>query len=193
MEMSNSCKIPASPQVTWNALNNPQFLKDCIAGCDRIEQTGPNEYAVHMAVSVGPVNARFSGRMVLSDQLPPQSYVVTFEGQGGPAGFAKGRATVTLAPQDSASQTLMSYAVTAQVGGKLAQIGSRLVDGAARKVADQFFAAFTAKVTDQQRAQVPVAADESVEETGAAKPWIGWAAAGAAAAAALWWLTARSA
>lgn len=150
MEMSNKCTIPASVEVTWQALNAPQFLKDCITGCESIEQVGDNEFKVLMNAKIGPVNARFAGRMLLSDLDPPKGYAITFEGQGGAAGFAKGRARVDLAPDDDGAATLMTYQVQAQVGGKLAQIGARLIDGAARKVADEFFAAFTAKIASQQ-------------------------------------------
>jgi uncharacterized protein len=137
--------VPATVATTWDALNDPAFLKDCVPGCEQIERTGDNEYSVLMAAKIGPVSARFAGRMTLSDLQPPRAYAIAFEGQGGIAGFAKGRAQVTLTPEGEAATTL-AYEVTAQVGGKLAQIGSRLVDAAARKVAGEFFSAFVAKI-----------------------------------------------
>jgi len=157
MEMCSTRSVPASVEETWRALNDPQFLKDCVPGCEEIAPTAENEYKVVMAARVGPVSARFTGRMVLSDLQPPTAYSLTFEGQGGAAGFAKGRARVTLAPE-AAGSTEMSYKVDAQVGGKLAQIGARLIDGAARKVADDFFAAFIDKIGREQAADAaPVA------------------------------------
>jgi uncharacterized protein len=149
MEMSKTCTIPASVEATWEALNDPLFLKDCITGCESIERVGDNDFKVLLAAKVGPVNARFAGRMLLDDLDPPTAYSIRFEGQGGAAGFAKGRARVTLERQDGNVATLMSYEVQAQVGGKLAQVGSRLIDGAARKVADDFFAAFIEKISPQ--------------------------------------------
>jgi carbon monoxide dehydrogenase subunit G len=137
MEMSSSRVVPASVDATWRALNDPEVLKACIAGCESIERITDNEYAVTMTARVGPVSAKFSGRIVLSDIVAPTSYTITFDGQGGAAGFANGNAKVQLAPE--ASGTRINYQASAQVGGKLAQIGSRLVDGAAAKVADDFF------------------------------------------------------
>jgi carbon monoxide dehydrogenase subunit G len=140
MEMTGEQLVPAPQQDTWNALNDPQVLKACVPGCESIERTGDNEYQVLMVARVGPVSAKFKGKLALSDVRPPVSYAISFEGQGGPAGFAKGSAQVQLAPAEKA--TRLSYAVKASVGGKLAQIGSRLVDAAAKKVADDFFRNF---------------------------------------------------
>lgn len=140
MEMSSTQLIPASQQETWEALNDPDVLKACVPGCETIEKVSDTEYLVAMAAKVGPVSAKFKGKMLLSDIDAPNAYKVSFEGQGGAAGFAKGGADVHLAPDGES--TRLSYTVKAQVGGKLAQIGSRLVDGAAKKIADQFFANF---------------------------------------------------
>lgn len=147
MEMSGEQLIPASQQETWEALNDPQVLKACVPGCEAIDHIAGNEYQVQMTARVGPVSAKFKGRLTLSDIKPPNSYSIAFEGQGGPAGFAKGGAQVRLAPQDG--QTKLSYDVKASVGGKLAQIGSRLVDAAAKKVADDFFRNFTLKLSPE--------------------------------------------
>ncbi len=144
MEMSSTRSVPASVETTWEALNDPEVLKACIPGCESIERVADTEYKVAMLAKVGPVNARFNGRMTLSDLDPPRAYSIAFEGQGGAAGFAKGAARVQLAPDPVGTQ--MSYQVNAQVGGKLAQIGSRLVDGAAKKYADDFFSAFAARL-----------------------------------------------
>lgn len=145
MEMTGEQFIPQSQDVTWKALNDTGVLKDCIPGCESIEQTGDNEYHLVMTAKVGPVSAKFKGRMTLSDIVAPHSYRMVFEGQGGVAGFAKGEASVHLAPQESG--TKLAYAVKAMIGGKLAQIGSRLIDGVAKKIAGEFFAAFNARVS----------------------------------------------
>ena len=140
MEMSGEQLIPASQQHTWEALNDPEVLKVCVPGCESITRVSDNEYQVQMTAKVGPVSAKFRGRLSLSDIKPPQSYSLAFEGQGGPAGFAKGGAHVRLVPDGN--KTRLLYDVKANVGGKLAQIGSRLVDAAAKKVADDFFQNF---------------------------------------------------
>src|SRR5215510_15091144 len=130
MEMAHSQFLPVSQAEAWRALNDPEILKACIAGCDSMDRLSDTEYQLAMTAKVGPVNAKFRGKMLLSDLNPPHSYKLTFEGQGGAAGFAKGGAEVSLAPESDG--TRLSYTVKAQVGGKLAQIGSRLVDGAAK-------------------------------------------------------------
>jgi hypothetical protein len=144
MEMKGEQLIPASQDATWNALNDPQMLKSCVPGCESITPAGDNAYEVLMVARVGPVSAKFKGKLTLSDIKPPQSYSISFEGQGGAAGFAKGGAQVRLS--EEGSSTKLSYDVKANVGGKLAQIGSRLVDAAARKVADDFFKNFNGKM-----------------------------------------------
>ncbi len=152
MEMTGEQLIHASQADTWSALNDPEILKACIPGCESIERTGANEYVVQMTARVGPVSAKFKGRMALSDIKAPDSYAIAFEGQGGVAGFAKGGADVSLAPEGHEA-TKLSYKVKASVGGKLAQIGSRLVDAAANKVANDFFVAFNEKVGKAHVAQ----------------------------------------
>jgi carbon monoxide dehydrogenase subunit G len=145
MEMKGEQLLPASQQVTWKALNDPEVLKACVPGCEAITPAGDNAYEVLMVARVGPVSAKFKGKLTLSDIKPPESYSMTFEGQGGAAGFAKGGAKVTLIPENN--QTKLVYEAKANVGGKLAQIGSRLVDAAAKKVADEFFKNFNQKVS----------------------------------------------
>ena len=124
----------------WKALNDPEILKASIPGCETIEKTGDNEYSIGVLAALGPVRAKFNGKLLLEDVVAPESYTLRFEGTGGAAGFAKGSAKVTLTDDDGA--TLIRYAVTAQVGGRIAQVGNRLVDSAALKLADDFFAAF---------------------------------------------------
>jgi carbon monoxide dehydrogenase subunit G len=145
MEMTNTRIVPAPLDKVWAGLNDPEVLKACLPGCESLERTGEDEWRAVMAVRIGPVSARFSGAMRMADMTPPTGYVLKFEGQGGAAGFANGEAKVTLVPANE-GQTALIYAVKANVGGKIAQIGSRLIDGAAAKIADDFFAAFSAKL-----------------------------------------------
>jgi uncharacterized protein len=144
--MTGEQLIPAPQEDTWKALNDPEVLRACVPGCESITRVNDNEYQVQMTARVGPVSAKFRGRLSLFDIVPPQSYSLAFEGQGGAAGFAKGAAQVRLSPA-SAHETKLAYNVKANVGGKLAQIGSRLIDAAARKVADEFFQNFTKAMT----------------------------------------------
>ena len=145
MEMTGSRTVPSDIDTTWRALNDPEVLKACIPGCESIERVADNEYRVVMTARVGPVSARFTGRIVMTDIVAPTSYTLSFEGQGGAAGFAKGEARVALVADGAG--TRIDYQCKAQVGGKLAQIGSRLVDGAAAKVADDFFARFVERLS----------------------------------------------
>jgi len=145
MEMNQTQRLPVPQQVAWEALNDTALLKQCIPGCESIEPDGENAYLLALTAAVGPVKARFKGRMALQDIRAPESYTIQFDGQGGAAGFGKGSAQVSLTPEGD--ETLLTYVVHAQVGGKIAQIGSRLVDAAARKMADTFFARFTEAVS----------------------------------------------
>ncbi|MFM0334977.1 CoxG family protein [Paraburkholderia fungorum] len=155
MELTDTHTLPVSQQRTWDALNDTEILRASIPGCESIDADGENAYAVVLSASVGPVKARFKGRMLLTDIDAPNSYTIVFEGQGGAAGFGKGNTRVTLEPEGDAA-TRLTYTATAQVGGKLAQIGSRLVDGAARKIAGEFFKRFGALVSgDGDDANVP--------------------------------------
>jgi carbon monoxide dehydrogenase subunit G len=145
MEMTGEQLIALPQAATWEALNDPEILKDCIPGCETIERVAENEYELTMTAKVGPVNAKFKGKMTVSEADPPRAYTLVFEGQGGVAGFAKGRASVALTPQDAG--TRLAYTAKAAVGGKLAQVGARLIDGVAKKLADQFFTAFNKRVS----------------------------------------------
>jgi carbon monoxide dehydrogenase subunit G len=158
MEMSGEERIPASQADTWAALNDPEMLKACVPGCESIERVANDEFQVLMVARIGPVSAKFKGKLTLSDLNPPNSYALAFEGQGGAAGFGKGSANVQLSPDGEG--TLLRYQVKASVGGKLAQIGSRLVDAAARKISQDFFAAFNEKVGAKHGAAMAGAADE---------------------------------
>ena len=150
MEMTGEQLIQASQADTWAALNDPEMLKACVPGCESIDRTGDTEFVVQMTARVGPVSAKFKGKLNLSNMNPPHSYSIAFEGQGGVAGFAKGGADVSLTPEGHS--TKLAYKVKANVGGKLAQIGSRLVDAAANKVANDFFVSFNEKVGKPQHA-----------------------------------------
>jgi hypothetical protein len=158
MDMTGEQLVPASQAETWKALNDPEFLRECVPGCESIDRVAENEYAVAMTARVGPVSAKFKGKLLISDLKPPHSYAIAFEGQGGVAGFAKGSAQVALAPEGDA--TRLSYSARANVGGKLAQIGSRLVDAAANKVANDFFSAFNERMSAMHGAAAPVAHEE---------------------------------
>ena len=141
MQMNDSQRIPASKDKVWAALNDPEILRQCIPGCQSLEMTSPTEMTATVVLKVGPVKATFGGKVTLSDLDPPNSYRIQGEGSGGIAGFAKGGATVTLV-SESADVTILTYAVDAQIGGKLAQLGGRLIDATGRKLAAQFFASF---------------------------------------------------
>ncbi|MBS0340383.1 MAG: carbon monoxide dehydrogenase subunit G [Proteobacteria bacterium] len=140
MDMQGTRQLAVTQQQAWDALNDPEMLKKCLPGCDKFESTGDGQYAVTMAVKVGPVSAKFNGKVTLSDVQPPASYKLAFEGQGGVAGFGKGASEVSLAPNDAGCE--LGYTVQAQVGGKVAQLGQRLIDGAAKSMADDFFKRF---------------------------------------------------
>jgi carbon monoxide dehydrogenase subunit G len=144
MQMTGQRLLPVSPQQAWDALNDPEMLKACIPGCESVTLTGPDQYEVLMAARIGPVAAKFKGKLTQSDVVEPVSYKIRFDGQGGVAGFGKGSADVRLTAVPEGTQ--LDYDVSAQVGGKIAQIGSRLVDAAAAKIADEFFASFETKL-----------------------------------------------
>ena len=145
MTMNGEVQLPASRQTVWTKLNDPAVLKACIPGCEELEKTDEHGFRAVAKMKVGPVSARFKGKVSLSDLDPPNGYKISGEGEGGVAGFAKGGATVKLSEKDGG--TLLSYDVEAQIGGKLAQLGQRLINSAARKTADDFFEKFAAAVT----------------------------------------------
>jgi len=145
MELNGERIIPASVDATWAALNDPEILKACIAGCETLERVGDDGFVAVVAMKIGPVSARFKGNLKLTNVNPPTSYTINFDGQGGVAGFGKGSADVSLMPI-SASATKLAYSARATVGGKMAQIGSRLIDATAGKITDDFFKAFEAQL-----------------------------------------------
>src|SRR5579872_729321 len=145
MEMHGELRIPASRAEVWAKLNDPEVLKNCIPGCDSVDKVSDTEFTAKVTARVGPVKASFAGRVTLSELDPPSGYTISGEGTGGVAGFAKGGAKVTL--EEEGGETVLRYGVQAQVGGKLAQIGSRLIDATARKMADQFFTKFVEVVS----------------------------------------------
>ena len=145
MEMTGQQLVPLPQHATWEALNDTEILKACIPGCDTLEKISDNQYALTMTSRIGPVSAKFKGLMTLQDVDAPRGYLMVFEGQGGVAGFAKGQAAVALQPEGDA--TLLTYSVKALVGGKIAQLGARLIDGVARKLANDFFKCFNDRFT----------------------------------------------
>lgn len=171
MDMQGQRALAVTQQQAWDALNNPEVLKACIPGCEKVEATGENQFAVGVAVKIGPVSAKFAGKIALSDIHPPHSYKLSFDGQGGAAGFGKGSSEVKLVPQGSGCE--LSYTVHAQVGGKIAQMGQRLIDGVAKNMAEDFFKRFDNEM--QRRHPEAYAAQASAQAA---------AAEGAAAAAA---------
>jgi uncharacterized protein len=161
MDLTGEYRIPAPRETVWAALNNPDILKACIPGCEELNKTSDTELVAKVVAKIGPVKAAFGGKVTLSDLDPPNGYTITGEGQGGAAGFAKGGAKVRLEPADGGAATVLRYAADAQIGGKLAQIGSRLVEGTAKKLADEFFAAFAAQAAAAApAAPTPAAAAE---------------------------------
>jgi len=186
MELTGERLIAAPIATVWAGLNDPEVLKACINGCESLERTGDDAFAALVAVRVGPVSAKFKGNLRMSDVKPPESYTIAFDGQGGVAGFGKGSADVRLAPEGEG--TRLSYQARAQVGGKMAQVGSRLIDAAAAKIAEDFFAAFEAKVA-------PPSAEGAVAEAAPAAPAGGskmvWWIVGAVVLLAAIWLLKR--
>jgi carbon monoxide dehydrogenase subunit G len=145
MTMKGEVALPADKQTVWAKLNDPDVLKACIPGCQSLDKTGENGFSAVVKVKVGPVSATFKGNVELVDLDPPNGYRIQGQGEGGIAGFAKGGAKVSLTDAEGGG-TLLSYDVEANVGGKIAQLGARLIDGVAKKNADQFFASFAENV-----------------------------------------------
>lgn len=185
MELKGERLIPAPVDTTWAALNNPEILKACIAGCESLERTGDDAFQALVAVRVGPVSAKFKGHLKMTDVKPPTSYTIQFDGQGGVAGFGKGSADVVLAPE--AGGTRLSYIARAQVGGKMAQVGSRLIDAAAGKITEDFFTAFEAALKPAEGA----VAEAPAEAPAAAGNRMVWWIVGAVVVIAAIWLLKR--
>jgi uncharacterized protein len=164
MDMTGERRIPAPRQKVWTALNDPQVLRACIPGCEKLERTGDHAFTATAAVKIGPIAARFNGKVDLLDIDEPNSYRIQGEGQGGVAGFAKGGATVRLA--DDGPFTLLTYEAKAQVGGKIAQLGARLIDATSKQMADQFFNRFTNEVSGPAEVLAEGAAGVTAAATG---------------------------
>lgn len=145
MELEATRELPADREAVWTALNDPEVLRRCIPGCESLERTEDGSLNAKVVAKVGPVSAKFAGNVALHDLVPPESYRLVFQGQGGAAGFAKGEAWIRLDP-NATGGTTMHYRSKASVGGKLAQVGARLIDGSARKLADEFFERFATEV-----------------------------------------------
>jgi carbon monoxide dehydrogenase subunit G len=164
MDMTGERLIAAPREAVWTALNDPEVLKACIPGCESIEQVSPTELKALAAVKLGPISARFTGKMDLSDVDPPNSYTISGEGQGGVAGFAKGSAKVRLA--DEAGGTRLFYVVNSQIGGKMAQLGARLIDSTAKSYAETFFTRFSERVAPAPaEAAMPAGAEPVLVES----------------------------
>ena len=145
MTMTGEVQLPATREVVWQKLNDADVLKACIPGCEELNKTSDTEFQAVSVTKIGPVKAKWKGKVTLTDLDPPNGYKIVGEGEGGVAGFAKGSADVRLSDKDGG--TLLTYNVDAQIGGKLAQLGQRLINGAAKKMADDFFQKFAAAVT----------------------------------------------
>ena len=170
MDMTGEYRIPAPRETVWRALNDAEILKQCIPGCETVDKVSDTEFTARVAIAVGPVKAKFSGKVALADLKPPESYTISGEGQGGVAGFGKGSATVRL-EAEAPTVTMLRYTAQASVGGKLAQIGARLVDATARKLADEFFGKFAAVVgAPAEPAAAPAAAAASTVATPETSP-----------------------
>ncbi len=188
MEMQGTRQLAVSAQKAWDALNDPQILKQCIPGCQKFELQSENVYLTAAAIKIGPVSAKFTGKVELTDIVAPKSYTLNFEAQGGVAGHGKGTSQVELVENEQGVE--LRYNVQSQVGGKLAQLGQRLIDGAAKSMADDFFKRFEKALTDQIAEQTPdqAASQDSAEspETSATTsgvPRWAWIAIAAAVAA----------
>ncbi len=162
MEITGRYDLPCSPEAAWAAINDTAVLKACLKGCEALERTSETEFAGKIAAKIGPVSARFAGTMRQTEIDAPRSCRMEFEGQGGVAGFAKGSAVVTLEPRDGGG-TALSYVAQTQIGGKLAQMGARLIEGTAKAMADDFFGKFAVVLADVEESAAPIGA---ASETG---------------------------
>ncbi|MCX7686284.1 MAG: carbon monoxide dehydrogenase subunit G [Acetobacteraceae bacterium] len=168
MEMTGERRIPAPRAAVWAALNDTEALRAAIPGCESLERTGENELSARVAVKLGPMAAKFTGKVQLANINPPESYTISGEGNGGAMGFAKGGADVSLA-EAGPEETILRYQVKAQVGGKIAQLGARLIDSTAKQMADQFFDRFAANLA-AARSAAPAAAEVAEAAPAAPKP-----------------------
>jgi len=175
MELNGFRHLAIDRPAVWAALKDPHVLKDCIPGAQSVERVAENQYRMTMGAALGPVRATFRGKLSIEDEIPMESYTLRFDGEGGVAGFAKGEAKVRLIDD---SGTRLEYAVTSQVGGKIAQVGNRLVDAAAKKIAEEFFTSFEKRVIPPPKpVEAAVVPAEPKRESGHPLYWIAIAAA----------------
>ena len=199
MDMQGNRQLGVSQQQAWDALNDPAILKACIPGCEKFELTADNQYAVLVAVKIGPVAAKFNGKVTLADIQAPQSYALQFEAQGGVAGFGQGESKVELIANDEGCE--LRYTVHSKVGGKIAQLGQRLIDGVAKSLAEDFFKRFEVALQEKYPESASTQASSGPEQgasaesaaakaaTGATPKWLWPLVAGVIAGLAGWWLT----
>ena len=186
MDMQGNRQLSATQDQAWAALNNPDILKACIPGCEKFELTEENCYNVGVALRIGPVAAKFSGTVKLMDIQPPHAYALQFEAQGGVAGFGKGESKVSLTPNPEGCE--LNYTVHSKVGGKIAQLGQRLIDGAAKSLAEDFFKRFEEELKKSNAAQAPIDISAAQPMPSTANPtsrWL-WLAAAVLAGALVW-------
>jgi len=188
MDLTGEHRIPASKDAVWRALNDPDVLKVAIPGCETVEKKSDTEFSAKVTLKVGPVKAKFAGEVTLSDMDPPNGYTITGKGSGGAAGFGKGSAQITLT--EDGGDTVLAYTAQASVGGKLAQVGQRLIDATAKKLAEQFFAGFVQYLEETGVAAAPAPAPEAAPEAAQRGPGI-WVAAAIVAAILIYWFVFR--
>lgn len=199
MDMQGNRQLGVSQQQAWDALNDPAILKACIPGCEKFELTADNQYAVLVAVKIGPVAAKFNGKVTLADIQAPNSYSLKFEAQGGVAGFGQGESKVEL--EANAQGCELRYTVHSKVGGKIAQLGQRLIDGVAKSMAEDFFKRFElallekypdlilARTSEAQEEGVTTRANASQEQPSDLPKWLWPLLVGVVAGLAVWWFT----
>lgn len=199
MDMQGNRQLGVSQQQAWDALNDPAILKACIPGCEKFELTADNQYAVLVAVKIGPVAAKFNGKVTLADIQAPNSYSLQFEAQGGVAGFGQGESKVEL--EANAQGCELRYTVHSKVGGKIAQLGQRLIDGVAKSMAEDFFKRFELALQEKYPDLILAQPSEDQEEGGSTQPssaqaqhsrmfkWLWPLVVGVVGGVAFWWLT----
>ena len=185
MDLTGEYRIPANRKKVWAALNDDEVLRQCIDGCQELKKESDTEFSARVTAKVGPVKAKFSGRVTLSELDPPNGYTISGEGQGGVAGFAKGGATVKLT--EDGAHTILNYAAKAEVGGKLASVGSRLIEGVAKKTADDFFGKFSEIVGAGAEASAEGAATKPAAEQPATASGEAPQASEGSGISAIWW------
>lgn len=163
MELKGEIRINANRETVWHGLNDTPLLMRCIPGCESMEEISPNERQATVKIKIGPVRARFMGKVTMTDIVPAEGYTLQFEGSGGAAGMAKGQSVVTLS--DESGSTCLRYTVQASIGGKLGQVGGRMIDAAAKQIADQFFAAFQTEVTKNNTPLAEASSTDSSTES----------------------------